>query len=356
MHKSPDDVVLWGHLRRLILNKAMTDLQPQLALDVSNRVALFRAVNAQKRIASGGVGDSNVMADLQEALKLDAVALLMSGREKKHVRLSAVLRAQSYARKLLHYEPCDAVAWFLLAACHYSAALLTDHVTEHTLHQLNTLFDTCQHHRLAPHYVTCFKLILSHIHMLLAVTTAHVTHRDRALALLTELSQVTLERNLQSDTSRHLSLAHSLHAHDKQSKAALVHTLRTDPRNRVTWLHLAQHYVSRGQSAAALECFTRARGLFRTSTVDYVALTLKQIEWLYRSEQYLKALKACDELAQHCATHHYPAPAVLHIIQALVAANLNHKSKIQPALSRAVAADPSAAHLPIVAVLQQYAP
>jgi hypothetical protein len=49
-------------------------------------------------------------------------------------------------------------------------------------------------------------------------------------------------------------------------------------------------------------------------------------------------------------------PAVLYVIQALVAANLNHKSKIQPALTRALAADPSLAQLPLVTVLQQYAP
>jgi hypothetical protein len=132
--------------------------------------------------------------------------------------------------------------------------------------------------------------------------------------------------------------------------------LRADPHNRVTWLQLAQHYMAQGHSAAVLECFTRARGLFRTSVVDYVALTLKQIEWQYRSEQYLKALKACDELLQHCVAQHYPVPAVLYVIQALVAANLNHKSKIQPALTRALAADPSLAQLPLVTVLQQYAP
>ncbi len=281
VHKSPDDMLLWGHLRRLILNKAMSDLQPQLALEVSNRVALFRAVNAQKR--STEHNDTNATAELQEALKLDTVSLLMSGREKKHVRMSAVLRAKSWASKLLHHEPRDAVAWFLLAACHYSAALLSDHVTEHTVHQLNTLFDTCQYHQLPAHYVTCFKLMLSHLHVLLAVTTQHVTHRDRAAALLTELSHLTLERKLQSDTSRQLSLVHS--QQDKQSKAALLQALRTDPRNRVTWLQLAQHYSSQSQSAAVLECFTRARGFFRNSSVDYVSLTLKQIEWQYRTEQ-----------------------------------------------------------------------
>lgn len=294
-------MLLWGHLRRLILNKAMTDLQPQLALEVSNRVALFRAVNVQKRTTD--LTDSNATADLQEALKLDAVSLLMSGREKKHVRLSAVLRAKSWASKLLHHEPRDAVAWFLLATCHYSAALLEDRVTEGTVHQLNTLFDTCQHHHLPAHYVTCFKLMLSHLHLLLAGSTEHVTHRDRAAALLTELSHVTLERKLQSDTSRHLSLVHALQAQDKQSKAALLQALRTDPHNRVTWLHLAQHFIAQGHSAAALECFTRARGFFRSSPVDYVSLTLKQIEWQYRTEQVsTKSLcMRCKHILTPCA-------------------------------------------------------
>jgi tetratricopeptide (TPR) repeat protein len=244
----------------------------------------------------------------------------------------------------------------LLATCHYSAALLNDHVTAQTLAQLNTLFDTCQHHHLAEHYVTCFTLMLSHLHLHLAVTgDKHVTHRDAALTLLTHVSQVTLGGKLQSDTCRQLSVAQALHGQDKQSKGSLLTALRTDPHSRATWLHLAAHYITQGQSAAAHECFTRARGLFRTRTSDYVAVTLKQIEWQYRTEQYLRALKACEELLQHCSAHQHVAPPVLHVILALTAANLNHKSKIQPALTRAVAADPSVAQWPIVALLQQFA-